>query len=83
MSRLDLLADGPVQRHRMLPPVLGSALIHAQVRRCGASLHIYEHSQVNRRWSVDGVTYVNTAFGYPRETDIAAKLLLQVHGAAA
>jgi hypothetical protein len=41
---------------------------------------VYGHSHVNRDVAIDGVTYINNAFGYPRETRITAKALRCVHG---
>lgn len=61
-----------------LSPVLGSAALDRQVRQLGATLHVYGHSHVNRRTVIDGVTYVNNAFGYPHETAITAKRLVRV-----
>jgi len=58
-----------------LSPVLGADQLDRQVRRLGSILHVYGHSHVNRRLVIDGVTYVNNAFGYPHETTIAAKRL--------
>lgn len=59
-----------------LSPVLGSVLIDRQVREAGATIHVYGHSHVNRRIAIDGITYVNNAFGYPHESAIAAKRLV-------
>jgi predicted phosphodiesterase len=76
MPRADLL---PVVEGRLLlHPVLGAAALDAQVRRLGSELHVYGHSHVNRRLTCDGVVYVNNAFGYPTETHITAKQLVQV-----
>ena len=36
-------------------------------------------SYVNRQVVVDGVTYINNAFGYPHEKRIAAKHLICIH----
>ena len=36
------------------------------------------HSHLNRNKVLDGVTYINNAFGYPSETEISAKTILQV-----
>lgn len=78
LPRIDLMpasVPGPV---RMLFPVLGSIHLDAQLRRLGADTHVYGHSHLNRAKSIDGVTYVNNAFGYPYEDHIAAKLLVQI-----
>lgn len=39
-------------------------------------MHVYGHSHINRRARIDGVTYINNAFGYPGEGGISAKQLL-------
>ena len=76
MPRADLL---PVRPDRLvLHPVLGAAGIDEQVRRLGATLHVYGHSHVNRRLTRDGVIYVNNAFGYPSEAHYTAKQLVEV-----
>lgn len=63
----------------LLRPALGSEAIDAHIRKLGSSMHIYGHYHVNQRTERDGVTYVNNAFGYPKETHIAAKKLVCVH----
>jgi hypothetical protein len=37
---------------------------------------VYGHSHINRSVRIDGVDYVNNAFGYPGEERIAARRLL-------
>jgi len=64
---------------RVLYPVLGSRHIDRQLRKLGSTLHVYGHSHVNRRVTIDGVTYVNNAFGYPSESFIASKRLVCIH----
>ncbi|HXB21978.1 MAG TPA: metallophosphoesterase [Candidatus Solibacter sp.] len=61
-----------------LRPVLGTSLIDAQVRQLGSFLHIYGHYHVNSRTERDNITYINNAYGYPREAHIAAKKLVCV-----
>jgi predicted phosphodiesterase len=74
LPRIDLLHHrGPFD------PVLGSTRLDEQVRVLKSQIHVYGHSHVNRRVQIDGVTYVNNAFGYPRESGIAAKQLLCIH----
>ena len=68
---------------RHLDPVLGSTGIDRQLRQLGATLHVYGHSHINRRVAIDGVTYVNNAFGYPQEGMIAARRLIALDGALA
>jgi predicted phosphodiesterase len=79
LPRIDVMPSYIPDQKRMLYPVLGSSLLDRQVRQLGSTLHIYGHSHVNRRVAIDGVTYINNAFGYPHETRITAKQLLCVH----
>lgn len=82
LPRIDLMPDYIPSAHRFLYPVLGSLRLDQQLRRLASSLHVYGHSHVNRRVTIDGVDYVNNAFGYPHETRIAAKDLLCIHDSA-
>jgi predicted phosphodiesterase len=77
VPRADLLPDADSSRG-FLRPVLGTDRIDAQVRELGSFLHIYGHYHVNRRDQLENVTYINNAFGYPRETHIVAKKLMCV-----
>lgn len=79
MPRLDLIPSFAPPRSRMLFPILGTGLIDQQIRRAGASLHVYGHSHINRRAVRDGVVYINNAFGYPSEGRFTAKKLLCIH----
>ena len=59
----------------MLYPVLGTSLLEQQIRTLAPRMHIYGHSHVNRNLSIDGIRYINNAFGYPRETWTKKELL--------
>lgn len=76
LPRIDLIPFFVPRAMRRLDPVLGSDGIEQQLRALGADLHVYGHSHINRRVSIDGVVYVNNAFGYPQEGSIAARALL-------
>ncbi|MGE7955630.1 metallophosphoesterase [Pseudomonas sp. NPDC089530] len=76
LPRIDLMPDGVPLQYRYLYPVLGSVRLERQVRRLGSRTHIYGHSHLNRRVTLEGVTYINNAFGYPSERHIANKALL-------
>jgi predicted phosphodiesterase len=78
LPRIDLMPGYIPTAKRMIYPVLGTALLDRQIRQLGAQTHIFGHSHVNRQVTIDGVTYVNNAFGYPSETHIARKELLCV-----
>lgn len=76
LPRIDLIPSQVTGRHRLLDPVLGSARLEQQLRQLGSSIHVYGHSHINRRIRIDGVTYINNAFGYPGEERITARRLL-------
>lgn len=76
MPRIDLVPMFVPQRHRTLDPVLGTVRLEAQLRRFTPHIHVYGHSHINRSVRLDGVHYINNAFGYPQEDGIASKRLL-------
>jgi len=78
LPRIDLMPERIPDKHRKIYPVLGTSVLDEQLRALGASLHVYGHSHVNRRVMVDGVTYINNAFGYPSESHFTSRELLQV-----
>lgn len=78
VPRLDLMPARYPEKHRALFPVLGSQRIETRIRALGATMHFYGHSHLNRNKTLDGVTYINNAFGYPSETEISAKTILHV-----
>lgn len=81
LPRIDLIPFFVPAAMRTLDPVLGSSGIERQLRALGADLHVYGHSHINRRVTLDGVTYVNNAFGYPRESMISARRLIALDDA--
>ena len=76
LPRIDLIPVFVPRSMRHLDPVLGSSGIERQLRALGSNLHVYGHSHINRRVRIDGVTYVNNAFGYPQENMISARRLI-------
>jgi predicted phosphodiesterase len=80
LPRIDVMPLYIPARHRIVYPVLGSDALEQQIRLHRSDIHVYGHSHVNRRIEIDGITYINNAFGYPSETRIAAKRLLCIHG---
>ena len=78
LPRIDVMPSFIPLDKRYLYPVLGSSLIDLQLRQLRPGMHVYGHSHVNRRVSLDGIVYINNAFGYPNETRIAAKQLVQI-----
>jgi len=78
MPRLDLLPAFIPRKHRVLDPVLGSTRLESALRVLRSTLHVYGHSHINRRISLDGVTYVNNALGYPGEAGMTTRELLCV-----
>jgi predicted phosphodiesterase len=82
LPRIDLMPDRIPEKYRKLYPILGTEILDAQIRGLGSRLHIYGHSHVNRHVTIDGVTYINNAFGYPSEAHFTARQLVHVHTAA-
>ncbi|HEX6101231.1 MAG TPA: metallophosphoesterase [Thermoanaerobaculia bacterium] len=78
LPRIDLMPWFIPSASQALYPILGTTLLDEQLRRLKSQLHIYGHSHVNRKVRIDGVTYINNAFGYPSETRIASKKLMCV-----
>jgi hypothetical protein len=76
LPRIDLVPSFVPSRHRLLDPVLGSTRLERQLRQMGSRMHVYGHSHINRRIRIDGVTYINNAFGYPGEERITTRQLL-------
>ena len=79
VPRIDLMPDWVTKKNRIVYPVLGSNKLELQIRQLNSRIHVYGHSHVNRNITVDGVSYINNAFGYPNETNIAAKDLVCIH----
>ncbi len=78
LPRIDLIPFFVPRAMRHLDPVLGSTGIERQLRALRSDLHVYGHSHINRRVRLDGVTYINNAFGYPQESAIAARRLIEI-----
>lgn len=79
LPRIDLMPHYIPQNKRFLYPVLGTRMLEKQIRALNPMIHVYGHSHVNRNVTVDGISYINNAFGYPQETRITAKQLLCIH----
>jgi hypothetical protein len=78
LPRLDLVSGFVPRRLRILDPVLGSTRLDHQLRKLQSSIHVYGHSHINRHVRIDGVTYVNNAFGYPGEASFTARRLMRI-----
>lgn len=75
LPRIDLMPEFIPSAHRILYPVLGSVQLERQLRRLNPGIHVYGHSHVNRHVKIDGVSYINNAFGYPNETRTSKQLM--------
>lgn len=73
----------PAPRRRMpdAVSVMGTARLEHQTRGLNLITHVYGHSHLNRRVTLDGIAYVNNALGYPQETRLTARHLLCIHQA--
>jgi len=76
---IDIMPDFIPLPMRVIYPALGSKMLDEQIRTLKSDIHIYGHSHVNVRTQMNGVLYINNAFGYPAEKRIAAKKLLSVY----
>jgi predicted phosphodiesterase len=76
LPRIDLMPRFIPFAKRLIYPVLGTIELERQLRSLKPMIHVYGHSHVNRRVEIDGICYINNAFGYPSETRIAAKRLV-------
>ncbi len=79
LPRIDLMPAYIPLEKRTLYPVLGTNILEKQIRQLDSTIHVYGHSHVNRSVTIEGISYINNAFGYPRETHIAAKQLLCIY----
>jgi len=79
LPRIDLMPEFIPIQHKLLYPILGCVRLERQLRKLNPSIHVYGHSHVNQKVRIDGISYINNAFGYPRETWIAAKRLMCIH----
>lgn len=79
LPRIDLMPPYIPQNYRFVYPVLGCRGLEEQIRELDSKIHIYGHSHVNRHAIIDGIKYINNAFGYPSEHNIAVKELLCVY----
>lgn len=81
LPRIDLMPWFIPSSGKVVYPILGTELLEKQLRRLQSQMHVYGHSHVNRQVKIDGVTYINNAFGYPAETRITSKKLVCIHEA--
>lgn len=79
LPRIDLMPGFVPSGKKLLYPILGSAQLEHQLRRLNPDIHVYGHSHFNRRAKIDGVTYINNAFGYPNEAWMTSKSLVSIH----
>lgn len=79
LPRIDVMPAYIGAGGRLLYPVLGSTRLEIQLRRLKPDIHVYGHSHVNRKVTIDGICYCNNAFGYPGESMYAARQLLCIH----
>jgi predicted phosphodiesterase len=75
LPRIDLMPPFIPSAHKYLYPILGSAQLDCQLRKLNPMIHVYGHSHVNRHVKIDAVSYINNAFGYPRECWTSKRLM--------
>lgn len=76
LPRLDLMPHYIPQTFRYIFPALGSHALDKQIRLIQPDIHVYGHSHLNRQIEMNGIRYINNAYAYPREDNIALKQLL-------
>ncbi|BBO59622.1 metallophosphoesterase [Mycoavidus sp. B2-EB] len=79
LPRIDLMPAYIPLDKRKLYPVLGAYALETQIRQLASKIHVYGHSHINQNITIDGISYINNAFGYPQEVRITAKQLLCVY----
>jgi|SRR5579864_3345238 len=79
LPRIDLMPSFVPRAARLLYPILGSDQLETQLRRFTPKIHVYGHSHLNCQTAIEGITYINNAFGYPSETRITSKRLKCIH----
>ena len=79
VPRVDLMPDFVPNTPQLLYPILGSTTLECQLRQMNSRMHVYGHSHVNGYMEIDGVSYINNAFGYPSETRTTSKRLMCIH----
>lgn len=78
LPRIDVMPNYIPNRYNKYHAVLGSNLIEKQVRTIKPQFHIYGHSHINQEINLEGICYINNAFGYPTEQFITRKQLFCV-----
>lgn len=79
LPRIDLMPIYIPPAYHYLYPVLGSESLEQQVRQLMPDIHVYGHSHVNRKVTIDDIQYINNAFGYPAEDGITVKELVCIY----
>lgn len=79
LPRIDLMPFYIPQMYHYLFPVMGCSGLDKQIRLIKPDIHVYGHSHLNRQVDIDGIRYVNNAFAYPNESNIALKQLLCIY----
>jgi predicted phosphodiesterase len=79
LPRIDVMPAFIPAEGQLLYPVLGTTRLDRQLRSLDSRIHVYGHSHVRRHVTIDGVSYVNNAIGYPSETWLSTKGLKCIH----
>lgn len=79
LPRIDIMPSYIPLDKRIIYPTLGTQKLDEAIRLLGSEIHVYGHSHVNRNVTIDNVTYINNAYGYPNETRITLKELVCIY----
>jgi hypothetical protein len=67
LPRRDLLPETSKLKFKGLPQVAGCSALDSQIRAVNSIIHVFGHSHINYDCVIDGVRYVQSVLGYPRE----------------
>jgi len=69
LPRKELIDTTLPLRNKSLPLVVGCPALESQLRAAHAVIHVFGHTHMNLETKIDGVKYIQNAFGHPSERD--------------
>ncbi|GAA0362816.1 metallophosphoesterase [Bacillus horti] len=79
VPRLDLMPTYIPAKFQAIFPLLGSYKLEEQIRYLKSDIHVFGHTHLNMNKILQGIQYVNNAFGYPYEHSICRKELICIY----
>jgi len=80
LPRRDLLPPTRQLSFKGLPRVAGCNGLDQQLRAINSRIHVFGHSHINGDRMIEGVRYVQSKFGYPKERSLTAYRLKLIRG---